>query len=433
MAITNSTSAAPSMSTFPYNTWEPGQSGFPENLGDSYVDPVFSTTIHRMTVTATTTANFNQQYSFHSLNADATLYFDASDETLKARYTSSFGIAYNSLNAGTNGYAIPEYRWHMTDPDVYFYLSGSNLIKHTLSTGATTVAFAGGGTLQSLGASTNYADRTNRYYILKWGGTAKVCDLQTGSTYANPVTPLDTDGWVTITPDAKYVITAAGATAQPDQEHYSYEIVHGTNTVSTTAVQFWGLCGDHGGIVSASDGKSYFVTFNCYDGGFDTPVTYGIYAVDVSLNQSGRTSAQQKADALFLLPTDTNDGFHASGISLGDYKDWCFISLESTTDDFDGGVSGWYAFRSEIFAVHVTSGAWRRLAHHRSRDVENNYSAQPKVSCAPDGSYVMWMSNQNSNGTADYADHYGIENPFNASEASTTTPAKGITTIRYFR
>jgi hypothetical protein len=177
---------------------------------------------------------------------------------------------------------------------------------------------------------------------------------------------------------------------------------------------FWSGCGDHGVLVSATDGRDYFVTHHC---NYDPP---GVYAVDVSKNQNGRTDAQQLADSKLLLATAwaDNDG-HMSAVSRGPLADWVFVDTENfsnapgtyTYDNFNSSTSNWRSYEQEIIAVNVTTLQVRRLAQHRSRGLDTNYYNQPRVSCSWDGSVVLWTSNYNVSSPSGYADMYAIQSP----------------------
>jgi hypothetical protein len=259
--------------------------------------------------------------------------------------------------------------------------------------------------LQENGGSLNIQSRDGRYFTVRYNGTNKVWDSQTPDTiYSGSVTPLDSGGWVSITPDGNYLVTAAGPTPEPDTEHWSYPIDHSTMTIGSTPTQFWGLCGDHGDLVSASDGKNYFVTFECTNIG-------AVYRVDIALNQAGKTPAQQAAANQILVPLAFSSDGHFSAVSKGALADWVFMSTETDADAFDGGVSGWTAYEQEIIAMNTVTLEVRRLAHHRSRGLAADYQTQPRVSSSWDGSVVMWASNFNVNSPIGYADLYAIQSP----------------------
>jgi hypothetical protein len=180
-------------------------------------------------------------------------------------------------------------------------------------------------------------------------------------------------------------------------------------------VQFWGLCGDHGVIASASDGHSYFITYDCQN-------NPGVWRADIALNQAGKTEDQQLAANKRLVPLawENNDG-HLTGNMRGALKDWVFLDTENLNGDpFNGGVTGWTAWKQEIIAMNIVTGEVRRLAHHRSRNLSSSYYAQPHISSSWDGSIIVWQSNMGVSSPKDYVDTYAIG--FNPTGSPTGPP-----------
>jgi hypothetical protein len=394
----NGIHAPPTTGTFAYNTFKPGAASFPAK-GGTYVDPVFGSTIKRLS--AITNANLEDIYAKHQANANGTLAFHNDLNIVNIIEIATGKTLYANQPAGLNH---SENHWDAVDPDKYYYFSGLDLVRRNLATQSNTIVKTFPSNLQLNGGSLNIQSRDGRYFTVRYGGTNKVWDSQTDTIYSGSVVPADSQGWVSITPDGNYIVTAAG----PANEHYSYLIDHNTRTISSTRVNFWTLCGDHGDLISASNGKSYFITFNCHD-------NPAIYRVDITLNQAGRTPVQQSAANQVLLPLTWDDSGHFSCVGKGAFRDWCFISTESVIDLFDSSISGWTAYKQEILAVNVVTLEVRRLAHHRSRSVTVAYPYFPRVSSAWDGSVVMWTSNFNTRSPVGYADLYAIQSPLGPS------------------
>jgi len=391
----------PSTGIYAYNTFKPGATGFPA-VGGSYVDPVFGGVVRRLTDT-TGAWNDDQIYAHHWANANGTYAFFRNPakgfSNQNVVEVASGKVVYVDQPDGIGAH---ENYWDAIDPDKYYYFSGPNLVRRNLSSQTNTTVKTFPGTLQTVGGSLNIQSRDGRYFTVRYNDTNKVWDSQTDTIYSGAVPMLKSTGWVTITPDAKYIVVAAGTSATPNTEHYSYPINHTTKSIGSTPTQFWGLCGDHGSVASASNGRNYFITFNCHSG------VPGVYRVDISLNQAGRTADQQMAANELLVPISWNDSGHMSTVSKGPLSDWVFVSIESVDDDFNQAIGTWRAFRQEILAVNVVTLEVRRLAHHRSRKLTSNYQAQPRVSSSWDGSLVMWASNFNVSSPNGYADLYAI-------------------------
>jgi len=391
---------------FVYNDWKPGAANFPK-VGEAYVDPVFGGTIRRLT---SRVGNRNQEdiYAHHWANANGTLVFsrivDQGGNNVGRILNAATGqVVYND-QPGMGGASAIDIAWDAVDPSLYYYYSGLSLVQRNLCALTDTIMKTFPAPLEPNGGSLNTQDRSGRYFTVRYGGTNKVWDKITDAIYAGSVTPLNSTGYVAITPDGNYLVTAAGLTAPPNIEHYSFKIDHVNKRIASTPTQFWGLCGDHGALISASDGHNYFITHNCLNDA-------NTYRVDITLDQAGKTEAQQIAANQVLLQGvfgKTGDG-HLSAVSKGPNQDWAFADIETFSDDpFNGTPSGWAPYEQEIVAMNVVTLEVRRYAHHRSRGLASSYYAQPRVSCSWDGSVVLWTSNFNISAPVGYSDLYSM-------------------------
>ena len=412
----------PTAGLYAYNTFTPGSAGFPI-VGGIYKDPVLGGVIRRLT---NTVGKPNQEdiYGHHWANANGTFAFSrqstgAGTTILHIISTITGATVYTDQPLGSVAFDIA---WDAIDPDKYYYYSGATLMRRNLALQNDTqmkTFFEPPGTpapLEANGGSLNWQDRSGRYFTVRYGGTNKVWDSQTDRIYSGSVTPLNLNGWVAITPDGNYLVTAAG----PNFEHYSYAIDHIiTHSISPTPINFWTLCGDHGALVSAANGKNYFITFDCNSG-----ISPGIWRVDITLDQTPLDVTKQHDDNLLLLPlafvpVNTNDG-HISAVSKGPNQNWVFFDSEtfSVDDPFNSDpTASWQPYEQEIIAMNVVPTTAtvevRRYAHHRSRGlttVGNGYRSQPRISCSWDGSIILWTSNYNRQlpPDNDYADMYGM-------------------------
>lgn len=406
--ITDSTvRAPPTTGTYNYNAFTPPAKG------SSYVDPIFGKSVRRLTDIGAN-AWPGDNYSFHYVNCDGTKSFSRGAGTFDVISTTDGSTLYSSQPAGLAEY---ECRWSMTDPDKYYYWSGANLTRRNLTAQTNTTIKTFPFTLVSQGGTGNYQDATDRYFCVSWnngGIRTYVWDSQTDTTSPTGVANFAAGGgWIAISPNAAYLITAAGTTnpvPNIDQEHYSYTITAGTMALGA-AKQYWGMGGDHSQAISCSDGKTYII-------GFDNYNVPSVNRIDVSLDQTGRTYAQQIADSLLLLTFQWEDGAHFSTVSTGSLKDWVIYSgfryNTPNADQFNFGASPWYAFEAEVVAINVLTGAKRRLCHHRSRAEVGGgytYSCSPRASISADGSFLVFASNMNDSTPTGYADLYGIANP----------------------
>ena len=123
------THAPPTSGTYDYNAFKPGAGGFPA-VGNTYVDPIFTETVRRLT-DVTGGANADDIYAFHWANADGTYAFHTATVggLLKVINTMTGADVYTSQPGGLNA---SECRWHPTDPDKYYYLNGTDLVRRNL-------------------------------------------------------------------------------------------------------------------------------------------------------------------------------------------------------------------------------------------------------------------------------------------------------------
>jgi hypothetical protein len=422
MSISNLTNLPPPTNgIYAYNTFIPTSGSFPA-LAGTYVDPVFGETIRRLTNIGGG-VNGDEMYGHHWSNADGTFFFFYNSGVFNIRSTTTGAIVY----AGQPGYSI-DLAWHPTDPDKYYYWSGSALVRRNLAAQTSTTIHAFANALQPLGGSLNWIDRTGRYFLLffnngtgikiqVWDNTDQILyagEFATGAVTAN--------GYVALSPDGQYLVIADGASSPNGATLEARLLNHTTHTIGS-AHQFWNLCGDHGGIVSASDGHTYMLTVECFN------TNGALYRVDVA--SVAGTIAQQIAAATPIgnvFPAGVCANTHFSHISRGPFSDWVWVSMESTIDSINGGITGWVALRQEIFAVNLVTLEIRRFAHHRTRGT--NYSAMPRVSSSWDGSMVLWFSNYNYAPVSTYGDVYGINNPFGTGTPPDTTPPSAPTGVR---
>ncbi|MEK7350843.1 MAG: hypothetical protein AAB177_08200, partial [Nitrospirota bacterium] len=404
----------PTAGLYAYNTFTPGSAGFPA-VGGVYKDPIFGGVIRRLTNTVDK-PNKEDIYGHHWANANGTFAFSRQSTgvgttTLHIINTITGVKVYTDQPLGSVAFDIA---WDAIDPNKYYYYTGNFLVRRNLAdlpVPIDTPMKDFGTPLEANGGSLNTQDRSGRYFTVRYGGSNKVWDSQTDIIYSGSVTPLNLNGWVAITPDGNYLVTAAGPTALPHKEHYSYFIDHIAQSISPTPVNFWGLCGDHGVLASTTEGKNYFITFDCNS-------IPGIWRVDITLDQAGKTETEQHDANLLLLPlafgtattVSTNDG-HLSAVSKeGPNQNWVFFDSETFSgyDPFDFPPTDWQPYEQEIIAMNVNTLEVRRYAHHRSRGLSSSYYAQPRISCSWDGSIILWTSNYNTSSPTGYADLYGM-------------------------
>ena len=406
-----------------YGTFSPSLSGFPA-VGGTFVDPVFGSTIRRLT-NELDRYSYSESYAKNGfINANARLMHHRAPSGHTIIDTTTGEVVRANVPFNMDSSFAPD------DPNAFYWFDfGSpTLNKYSVSAGTSTVVKTFKASLTQLGGSVDWIDASGRYMVLMLGGAIRLYDVKADILYAGSIDAkyASRGGWVGISPDGNYVITATDPAA-----FRSFEIDHTAKRVKTSAVLFWTLCGDHADLVSSSNGKTYLVAFECYS-------EAAIYAVDVTIPQTTKDPAKQRADnkRIIKLASWTDTAGHFSGVSRGSSRDWFFFTIESGDDTFTAPVtSAWRPYMQELIMANVLTGEVRRLAHHRSRSVTSNYFYTPRPSASWDGSLVTWVSNFGHSAEG-YADLYAIgmaepgstdPPPGTPLAVSFTAPARGAT------
>src|SRR5438876_5029593 len=403
------THAPPTTGSFPYSppgTWMPGQPGFPL-AGQSYVDPVFGTTIRRLT------NNFPSQ-SYSDIygtngwwNADSTRFYHRTGGGSWAVLDTATGAVVRANVPSSSGGFV---QFDPVDPNVYYYISGVNLRQYNIATGADTVLKAFPATLLCNGGANNFIARTGRLFAVLYNGAVHIWDRQTDTIYAGSVSvsiTCNAAGSFELTPSGRYMVTDLST----NQNWFSYRIDTVAQTLSTTGVLFWTLSTGHHALASPSDGKDYFYSSDVFGWPGGNP---GVWRVDVALPQvacnSLATCSPQYNQNVLLFRYDWNDAEHFACATQGANQDWCFTSVESS-DDLFASQGPWRPYKSEIVATQmVPPFTVSRLVHHRTRSPGADYYFQPRLSASWDGTKVAWASNFGYNaGSVGYSDIYIAE------------------------
>jgi len=387
-----------------YGVFGPTDTTFPRR-GGSYVDAVFGSTVRRITAEFPYPAG-NDIYSKNGFwNADGTLMF---------HHTASAANNIVSTQTGATKCAnVPgnfDGSFDPVDPDTWYWFDdgGTRLNRFSIAGCRNVESVNLGRRLSGLGGSVDWIDSSAQYMVLNLGGVVKVVTKpatvpatlpRATSIYGGaPVSASVGGGWIGISPDGNYVVT------NTKDGYRSYALAHSTTTMSA-GLRFWTLCGGHGDLVSASDGRTYLVTFDCHGRDLVNNIELGaaVYAVDVTNvatdDPAGISRQRQLPNRkLFGLASWNDADGHFSGVSKGRLRDWAFVSIESLDDAFGVSVGTFWTrpYTQEILMTNAITGEVRRLAHHRSRGVNDTYRHQPRVSAGwgdCSGVPVAWASN----------------------------------------
>jgi hypothetical protein len=417
----------PTTAPYAYGVFGPNEATFPK-IGPIYGaggDPRFGGTVRRITSEFPNPSRSDIYSKNGFWSADGRLMYHLSTTETKTIIDTRTGASVEVPGdyKGFDGTFAPD------DPagtNIYtwYYFTGTQLMKYVISIAAGGTLVASGPTevrnfgvrLGGLGGSVDWVDSSGRYMVLNVNGAVKVWD---GTTLYGSAQAVNADaivaggGWIGISPDGQYVVVSTEDAAGSHQQ-ISYVIDHATGMVQAGKL-FWTLCGGHGDLVSAADGKTYLVTFDCYGSRMpgSEDMLPAIYAVDVNPANAVRASNDpdnlddeagrnaQRASNRKLFDVAWGDDGHFSGVATGALRNWAFISIESGEDTFARSLDptkrnpAWWTrpYMQEIVMVNVVTCQVARLAHHRSRSVSADYYYQPRVSATWDGTTAGWLSN----------------------------------------
>jgi len=425
----------PTSGPFAYNSFVP-----PPTQGSSYVDPVFGTTVRRITADHINDDLYarnmwwsadDTRYLHRTTNGTAFKDFWDVIDVATGKVTHK-GIPIGGVEGGAGPFAS-DGGFDPVEPNVLYALGPTTVYKITLNADGTWTGVAyftppGGAPLKSLGGTLNWLDASGRYMVVRYGDEPSVhlYDRQNlaAGPYANPVngaSTIDKGHYVGITPDGQYLVGYQDGGAYDLGQGVSWKIDHENRAIAPSPTIFWSLAGDHAAFVSASDGRNYMIAYNAVSGP-------QLWRVDITNNADGLKQALQRVlpnNKLLRSFTTWNDTSQFATAAPGPFQDWSFVSTEDGTDTLNGSVRSWHAFRQEIFAINVITGEIRRLAHHRSRADSGDYFSQPRVSASWRGRYVGFASNFNQSRVNDiYVIPFSATSGTSASPVSSTPPSR---------
>jgi len=414
----------PASGPFAYNSFLP-----PSNPGSAYTDPVFGETVRRVTAD-------NARDDIYARN----MWWSADEKRYlhRTQFVRGKNDAWDVIDVATGvvthtgipfGSFAADGGFDPVNPNVLFYLVQNRGDKHgeihqvTLNPGGTwtdVVYFTAPAAIDRLGGSMNWLDAGGRYMLVRFGAEPSVHVYDRQNLSAGPYAlPIDGRNYVNegsylgLSPDGKFVVgyDSRNVGYARAGQGVSWQIDHANRAIAARPNVFWSLCGDHGSFLSASDGRNYMITYNCY-------TQAGLWRVDITNNAEGLDEPRQQSlpnNKLLLAHSTWNDFGHVSTVARGTLRDWAFTTTEDATDttnsgraDADGNIAPWHSYRQEIVAVNVLTGEVRRLAHHRSRSTGRDYYSQPRLSASWGGAFVAFPSNFNRSGVVDiYAIRFG--------------------------
>jgi uncharacterized protein (TIGR03437 family) len=389
----------------------------PPNAGAKYVDPVFGSTIERVSNALAMPNNASGGILPWIENEYATMSaFNNDNSRFILVHLSYFG-----LYDGVTGLylsdlpfeisASSEPRWSRKDLVTLYYHRGNQIKSYNTSTGAMAVlhtfseytSISGNGEMDISfdGDHLVYCGDNEFIFVYQISTDQKFTVFDVGSTAAGP-TPFDS---MYITPGNNVIVSwyTSGTTRGTGQELFDINM------------NFLGQVGHadgHKDVTVDTNGDEVLIWTNSDDPLPIANCNNGI--VKIRLADGVQTC---------LAQLDWSLAVH---ISAPDGNGTVFVDTEAPADPMPG-TAGWVAYTDEILQVKLDGSGVTRWAHHRSVPV-NTYNWEPKVSTSRDGTRLLYAGNFDLSAIAgnstNYADTYLL-----VLGASSTAPAPTLPVI----
>ena len=388
----------------------------PPAVGGTYVDPVFGSTIKRVsnalgTANATGGGNLtwieNEYATMSPFNSDNSL-FILVHESYFGLYNGTTGAFIQNLPLEISASSEP--RWSRKDNvTLYYHVYGGNQLKtYNTSTGVTSVvhtfsqysSISGNGEMDiSLDGDHFVFAGDNEYIFVYQISTDTVYPaLNAGSKAFDSmyITPLNNVivSWIT-----------NGTTRFTGQELFD---------INMNFQRQVGHADGHKDVTTDTNGNEVLIWTNSADPLPIANCNNGI--VKIQLSNAAQTC---------LLQLDWSLAVH---ISAPDGNGTVFVDTEAPANP-ESGSSGWVAYTDEILQVKLDGSGTTRWAQHRSRPL-NSYNWEPKLATSRDGTRLLYASDYNLQAIDGYTTNYGdtflieITPPATQPTAPKTAPNK---------
>lgn len=382
----------------------------PPAVGDSYTDPVFGTSIKRIsdsmnTVNAAAGGNVtlitNEYSTMTPFNSDST--------RLLLQHLSYFalydgeGRLMGNLPFSIN--AASEPRWSRRDPNLLYFHQGNQVKHYNVATGAISVlhTFSEYGIVSGKGESDICFDGD---HLVLAGDNRYIFLYQISTDTKGPVLDAGRRAFdqLYITPDDNVLV----GWLEAGPSRYNGVELYDRNMNFRRQV---GYAIGHMDVTRDTDGSELMVWANAAD---PSPICMN-GLVKVRLADARQTC---------LLSLAWSMALHVSG---PDNNGWVFVGTYIPSDPSPQGGS-WAPYANEILQVRLDGSEVRRLAHHRSRKF-NDYYYTPRVASNRHGTKLVYSSNYGLqamlNRPANYSDAYLISVPASDSLGPPPTIFRG--------
>ncbi len=366
-----------------YNTF------LPPAAGGSYSDPVFGSTVKRLT-NALATANADGGGNLTYITGEySTMTPFSSDNSKLLLINGSYFALYDGTGAFIKNLpmeinASSEPRWSRANNTTIYYHSGNQLKTYDTATGAINVVrtFSEYSSISGMGESDISADGDhfvfagdNRYiFVYQLSTNTKFPAFDTGGRSFDSIY---------ITPNNNVIISwlTSGTARYTGMELFD---------INMNFLRQIAHADGHKDVTRDTDGEEVLVWTNSNDAQPIPNCNNGI--VKIRLSDASQTC---------LLQLDWSLAPH---ISAPDQAGFIYIETYAPANP-SPGTSSWVPYTNELLQIKLDGSQVVRLAHHRSRPW-NGYNWQPKVSTSRDGSRIIFNSNYDLQGILGYPSEY---------------------------
>ena len=362
----------------------------PPHVNASYTDPVFGTSVKRITDAMNTPNDVGVGNLTYITNEYSTMSpFNMDNTRLILQHESYYGLYDGSgrflRDLPFDVYASSEPRWSRKDPNLLYFINGNTLLKLDVESEHISTIHVFGEYDSVSGHGESDISFDGDHFVLV-GDDRDVFVYEISSDSKGPVFNNGGRGFdsVYITPDNHVTITwlEAGTKRYNGIELYDQDM---------TFLRQATHAGGHMDVTRDTNGDEVLVWINSADPLPIANCENGI--VKVRLADGHQTC---------LAQFDWSLSVH---VSAPDKTGWLFME---TYDDRDPNPDDptWHPYTGEILQVKLDGSQTRRLLHHRSRPF-NDYYYEPRASVSHDGTKLVFSSNYGLQAQIGYPNDYG--------------------------
>jgi hypothetical protein len=349
----------------------------PPSAGETYIDPVFGSTIKRVsnalsTPNASGSGNLTwieNEYATMSAFTTDNSRFILIHESYFALYDGSSGLYMHDLPLEISASSEP--RWSRKDNVTLYYHLGNQLKSYNVATGGTTVvhtfseysAISGNGEMDiSLdGDHFVYVGDNEFVFVYQISTDQKFAVFDAGSRSFDSVY---------ITPKNNVILSwyTSGTARYTGQELFD---------INMNFLRQVGHADGHKDVTNDTNGDEVLIWTNSDDPQPIANCNNGI--VKIRLADASETC---------LLQLDWSLAVH---ISAPDGNGTVFVDTEAPANP-NPGSSAWVPYANEVLQVKLDGSGATRWGQHRSRPI-NSYNWEPKLSTSRDGTRLLYASN----------------------------------------